>query len=155
MHLPIIQGGRQTTLGSSSTSLSGRFAASSARSAAVSALKAPQFKGGTNSAQPTTRAEDFNFKGQKVKKQRNASDPKSLKLRIKVGPQNLSTQKNAEIYSGLGLDVSPSSSLDGSPIDSEGVSRDLQVSPDESPTSILQVNLPSSFNFALFFFFLV
>nr|XP_019071232.1 uncharacterized protein LOC101260375 isoform X2 [Solanum lycopersicum] len=133
------EGGRQTTLGSSSTSLSGRFAASSARSAAVSALKAPQFKGGTNSAQPTTRAEDFNFKGQKVKKQRNASDPKSLKLRIKVGPQNLSTQKNAEIYSGLGLDVSPSSSLDGSPIDSEGVSRDLQVSPDESPTSILQI----------------
>ncbi|XP_049344007.1 cysteine-tryptophan domain-containing zinc finger protein 7 [Solanum verrucosum] len=133
------EGGRQTTLGSSSTSLSGRFAASSARSAAVSALKAPQFKGETNSAQPTTRAEDSNSKGQKVKKRRNASDPKSLKLRIKVGPQNLSTQKNAEIYSGLGLDVSPSSSLDGSPIDSEGVSRDLQVSPDESPTSILQI----------------
>ncbi|KAH0638092.1 uncharacterized protein [Solanum tuberosum] len=133
------EGGRQTTLGSSSTSLSGKFAASSARSAAVSALKAPQFKGETNSAQPTTRAEDSNSKGQKVKKQRNASDPKSLKLRIKVGPQNLSTQKNAEIYSGLGLDVSPSSSLDGSPINSEGVSRDLQVSPDESPTSILQI----------------
>ncbi|XP_015075800.1 uncharacterized protein LOC107019966 [Solanum pennellii] len=35
------EGGRQTTLGSSSTSLSGRFAASSARSAAVSALIPP------------------------------------------------------------------------------------------------------------------
>uniref|UniRef100_A0A3Q7G378 Uncharacterized protein n=1 Tax=Solanum lycopersicum TaxID=4081 RepID=A0A3Q7G378_SOLLC len=35
------EGGRQTTLGSSSTSLSGRFATSSARSAAVSALIPP------------------------------------------------------------------------------------------------------------------
>ncbi|XP_055813375.1 cysteine-tryptophan domain-containing zinc finger protein 7 isoform X2 [Solanum dulcamara] len=131
--------GRQILIGSSSTSLSGRLAASSAHSAAVSALKAPQFKGERNSAQTTTRAEDSNSKSQKVKKPRNASDPKTLKLRIKVGPKNLSIQKNAEIYSGLGLDVSPSSSLDGSPIDSEGVSRDLQVSPDESPTSILQI----------------
>lgn len=133
------EGGRQTLLGSSSTSLSGRLAASSARSAAVSALKAPQFKGERNSAQPTIRAEDSNSKSQKVKKRKNASDPKTYTLRIKVGPTNLSTQKNAEIYSGLGLDVSPSSSPDGSPIDREGVSRDLQVSPDESPTSILQI----------------
>lgn len=131
--------GRQTSLGSSSTSLSGRPVASSARSAAVPALRTPQFKGERNSAQPTTQAEDSSSKGEKLKKPRNASDPKTLKVRIKVGTQNLSTRKNAEIYSGLGLDVSPSSSLDGSPIDSEGVSRDLQVSPDESPTSILQI----------------
>lgn len=88
-----------------------------------------------------------------MKNPRNASVQKTLKVRIKVGTKNLSTRKNAEIYSGLGLDVSPSSSLDGSPINSEGVSRDLQVSPDESPTSILQVNLPTSIEFGLFFFF--
>ncbi|MCD7466913.1 hypothetical protein HAX54_004005 [Datura stramonium] len=133
------EGGRQTSLGSSSTSLSGRPVASSAGSAAVAALKTPQFKGERNSAQPTTQAEDSNSKSEKVKKPRNASDPKTLKVRIKVGTKHLSTRKNAEIYSGLGLDVSPSSSLDGSPIDCEGVSRDLQISPDESPTSILQI----------------
>ncbi|KAJ8543314.1 hypothetical protein K7X08_005837 [Anisodus acutangulus] len=133
------EGGRQTSLGSSCTNLSGRPVASSARSAAVPALRAPQFKGERNSAQPTTQAEDSNSKSEKAKKPRNASDPKTLKVRIKVGTKNLSTRKNAEIYSGLGLDDSPSSSLDGSPMDSEGVSRDLQDSPDESPTSILQI----------------
>ncbi|PHT86268.1 hypothetical protein T459_08374 [Capsicum annuum] len=133
------EGGRQTSLESSSTSLSGRPVASSVRSAAVAALKAPQFKGERNSAQPTTQAVDSNSKSEKVKNPRNASVQKTLKVRIKVGTKNLSTRKNAEIYSGLGLDVSPSSSLDGSPINSEGVSRDLQVSPDESPTSILQI----------------
>ncbi|KAK4355701.1 hypothetical protein RND71_024672 [Anisodus tanguticus] len=133
------EGGRQTSLGSSCTNLSGRPVASSARSAAVPALRAPQFKGERSSAQPTTQAEDSNSKSEKAKKPRNASDPKTLKVRIKVGTKNLSTRKNAEIYSGLGLDDSPSSSLDGSPMDSEGVSRDLQDSPDESPTSILQI----------------
>ncbi|CAN4091494.1 unnamed protein product [Withania somnifera] len=133
------EGGRLTSLGSSSTSISGRPVASSARSAAVPALKPPQCKGERNSAKSTTQAEDSNSKSEKVKKARNASDPKTLKVRIKVGTKNLSTRKNADIYSGLGLDVSPSSSLDGSPIGNEGVSHDLQVSPDESPTSILQI----------------
>ncbi|KAA8543137.1 hypothetical protein F0562_021368 [Nyssa sinensis] len=63
---------------------------------------------------------------------------KSLKVRIKVGSDNLSIRKNAEIYSGLGLDVSPSS-LDDSPTDSEGLSCEPQDAPDESPTSILQI----------------
>ncbi|XP_059295310.1 cysteine-tryptophan domain-containing zinc finger protein 3 isoform X2 [Lycium ferocissimum] len=130
------EGGRQTSLVSSCTSLSGRPVASSAR---LPALRAPQFKGERNSAQPTTQAADSNSKSEKVKKPRKASDLKTLKVRIKVGTNNLSTRKNAEIYSGLGLDDSPSSSLDGSPMDSEGVSRDVQVSPDESPTSILQI----------------
>ncbi|KAK4357280.1 hypothetical protein RND71_022890 [Anisodus tanguticus] len=133
------EGGRQISLGSSCSSLSGRPVAFSARSAAVPALRAPQFKGERNSAQPTTQAEDSNSKSEKLKKPRNASDLKTLKVRIKVGTKNLSTRKNAEIYSGLGLDDSPSSSLDGSAMDSEGVSHDLQVSPDESPTSILQI----------------
>ncbi|KAL0724507.1 hypothetical protein Bca4012_039106 [Brassica carinata] len=59
----------------------------------------------------------------------------SLKLRIKMGSDNLPTEKNAAaIYSGLGLDVSPS--LSGS----EGMNGEPQgYSPLESPTSILNV----------------
>lgn len=69
----------------------------------------------------------------------NTSDQKSLKVRIRVGSDNLSTRKNAEIYSGLGLDVSPSSSLEASPVDSDDfchVPHDSLC--DESPTSILE-----------------
>lgn len=57
-----------------------------------------------------------------------------------MGTDNLSTQKNAAIYSGLGLDVSPSSSLDDSPSESEEISRGPNVVSVESPSSILQVN---------------
>ncbi|XAR61291.1 hypothetical protein NMG60_11034941 [Bertholletia excelsa] len=67
------------------------------------------------------------------------SDPKPLTVRIKVGSDNLSTRKNAEIYSGLGLDMSPTSSLEDSPTDSEGLSHEPHDVPDESPTSILQI----------------
>ena len=75
-----------------------------------------------------------------LEKSTNFSDGKALKFRIKVGIDNLSTRKNAEIYSGLGLDVSPSSSLEDSPMDSEGLlCHDLRDIPYESPTSILQV----------------
>lgn len=84
------------------------------------------------------------------KKAINLLDPKTLKVRIKVGSDNLSTRKNA-IYSGLGLDGTPSSSLDDSPSDSEGISHEPQDVPFESPTSILQVNhLPVIFR--CFFF---
>lgn len=76
----------------------------------------------------------------KNKKPSSASDLKTLKVRIKVGSDNLSTRKNAAIYSGLGLDDSPSSSLDDSPSESEGISHERQDAPFESPTSILQVN---------------
>ncbi|XP_022147334.1 uncharacterized protein LOC111016289 isoform X3 [Momordica charantia] len=72
-------------------------------------------------------------------KSTTSSDQKSLKVRIKVGSDSLSTRKNDAIYSGLGLDVSPSSSLDDSPSESEGISRELQDGPFESPTSILQM----------------
>ncbi|KAL4369412.1 hypothetical protein GQ457_05G002350 [Hibiscus cannabinus] len=65
-------------------------------------------------------------------------DQKILKVRIKVGSNNLSTQKNAAIYSGLGLDVSPSSSLDESSSGSEGMYRETQELLFESPTSILK-----------------
>ncbi|MCI82954.1 MORC family CW-type zinc finger protein 4, partial [Trifolium medium] len=55
-----------------------------------------------------------------------------------MGTDDLLTPKNAAIYSGLGLDVSPSSSLDDSPSESEGISRGPLDAPFESPTSILK-----------------
>ncbi|XP_010523247.1 PREDICTED: uncharacterized protein LOC104801627 isoform X2 [Tarenaya hassleriana] len=67
------------------------------------------------------------------------SKQNSLKLRIKVGSDNLAGEKNAEIYSGLGLDVSPSLSLDHGLSESEGMYCDPRDSPFESPTSILTV----------------
>ncbi|GFZ19525.1 CW-type zinc finger [Actinidia rufa] len=68
------------------------------------------------------------------------SDQKTLKVRIKVGSDNLSTRKNADIYSGLGLDISPASSLDDIHTESEGFSREHQDGADESPISILQAS---------------
>lgn len=90
---------------------------------------------------PSIRAEDVTHRYEiENKKSTNLPDQKTLKVRIKVGSDNLSTKKNAAIYSGLGLDVSPSSSLNDSPSGSEGMSREPQDIPCESPTSILQVN---------------
>ncbi|KNA25496.1 hypothetical protein SOVF_006330 [Spinacia oleracea] len=66
-------------------------------------------------------------------------DQKTLKVRIKVGSDNLSVKKNAAIYSGLGLDGSPTSSLGDSPMESEGLSCRLSFDGFESPTRILQM----------------
>ncbi|KAE9618476.1 putative transcription factor & chromatin remodeling CW-Zn family [Lupinus albus] len=66
-------------------------------------------------------------------------DHKTLKVQIKMGPDNLPMRKNAAIYCGLGLDESPSSSLDDSPSGREGLSREPQDAPLESPTSILRI----------------
>ncbi|KOM41685.1 hypothetical protein LR48_Vigan04g188300 [Vigna angularis] len=59
-------------------------------------------------------------------------------VQIKMDPDNLSTRKNDVIYSEIDLDVSPSSSLDDSPSESEGISCDPHEAPFESPTIILQ-----------------
>ncbi|XP_050366950.1 cysteine-tryptophan domain-containing zinc finger protein 7-like [Argentina anserina] len=72
-----------------------------------------------------------------AKKPVKSSDQKTLKVRLKVGSDNLSTRKN-DIYSGLGLDGTPSSSLDDTS-DSEGISHEPHDTPFESPTSILQI----------------
>ncbi|XP_010259693.1 PREDICTED: uncharacterized protein LOC104599025 [Nelumbo nucifera] len=69
----------------------------------------------------------------------NSSDQKTLKVRIKVGPDNLAARKNAEIYSGLGLDISPSSSFEDSPAESGGISPESHDSLDKSPMRILQI----------------
>ncbi|GMJ01086.1 hypothetical protein HRI_003777800 [Hibiscus trionum] len=52
---------------------------------------------------------------------------------------NLLMQKNADIYRILGLDVSPSSSLDQSPSESEGMYQEFHEPLSVSPTSILRI----------------
>lgn len=74
----------------------------------------------------------------------NIGDKKMLKVRIKVGHDNGLLANKPDIYSDLGLDVSPSPSppfLEDSPNGKEECSPE---SPDtflESPTTILQVML--------------
>lgn len=71
-----------------------------------------------------------------------------------MGTDSLPTRKNAAIYSGLGLDVSPSSSLDDSPLESEGISRGPLDAPFESPSSIFKVNYLPAILFSFIFFLL-
>ncbi|XP_017224679.1 cysteine-tryptophan domain-containing zinc finger protein 7 isoform X1 [Daucus carota subsp. sativus] len=73
-----------------------------------------------------------------VNKSDNQSDQKTIKVKIKMCSDNSSTKKNAEIYSGLGLDVSPTSSFEDSPADGE-LARESKNSPDKSPASILEI----------------
>ena len=68
------------------------------------------------------------------------SDQKTLKFRIKMGSDN-KAKKNVAIYSGLGLDYSPSSSLGNSPEESGGTVTISQETTSESPTRILQVEV--------------
>ncbi|KAL4310041.1 hypothetical protein GQ457_01G030860 [Hibiscus cannabinus] len=65
-------------------------------------------------------------------------DQKTLKVRIKMRSDK-KEQKIASIYSGLGLDFSPSSSLGNSPDESGGTLKISQETTSESPSSILQV----------------
>lgn len=93
-----------------------------------------------NAYPPSRLAEESDSKCGVPMKPINPSDQKTLKVRLKVGSENLTTQKNAEIYSGLGLVVSPSSSLDDSPATSDGLRDKVLNGPEESPSSILEVN---------------
>ncbi|XP_006650076.2 cysteine-tryptophan domain-containing zinc finger protein 3-like isoform X2 [Oryza brachyantha] len=69
----------------------------------------------------------------------NGSDQKTLKVRLKVSSTNTLTRKNAAIYSGLGLDISSSSSMEGSPDGIEAQSPEFSNMPYESPRTILQI----------------
>lgn len=83
-------------------------------------------------------AEKFNIKDESSSRSGNLTDPRTLRVRIKVSCNKMA-RKNMAIYSGLGLDNSPSSSAGNS---AEENGRTNPVSPetaDESPTSILQV----------------
>ncbi|KAJ7955064.1 CW-type zinc-finger protein [Quillaja saponaria] len=59
------------------------------------------------------------------------------KVRLKVKSDNLAL-KNAAIYSGLGLEDSPSSSMGNSPRESGGVPPVSHAAAEDSPTSIIQ-----------------
>uniref|UniRef100_A0A0R0J8U8 CW-type domain-containing protein n=1 Tax=Glycine max TaxID=3847 RepID=A0A0R0J8U8_SOYBN len=71
-------------------------------------------------------------------KSENLTDQRTLKLRIKV-KSDILAKKKAVIYSGLGLDDSPSSSMENSHEESEDMPHVSQETPEESPTSIVQV----------------
>ncbi|XP_054803974.1 cysteine-tryptophan domain-containing zinc finger protein 3-like isoform X3 [Prosopis cineraria] len=126
---------------STSTHLSG-LGPNSASSLEVPAIKATSLNHGFGQENcPTTACvEAITSKYESTSmKSTSMSDQKTLKVRIKVGTDNLPAQKNAAIYSGLGLDVSPSSSLDDSPSEGEGISHGRKDAPFESPSSILQI----------------
>ncbi|KAI3460828.1 hypothetical protein Pfo_017491 [Paulownia fortunei] len=128
-----LQDRRQNSLASSNASPSARPHDSTGKTV----LMGTSLKGDV--CLPSTHAKESILKCGVVKKSVNPSYQRTLKVRIKVGSENLSTQKNAEIYSGLGLVVSPSSSLDESPATSEGLCGNLLDMLQESPTSILQI----------------
>ncbi|CAI9781121.1 unnamed protein product [Fraxinus pennsylvanica] len=124
-----LEDGRQNSLASSSVSLSARPQAALGKTASF-----------CNSLEgDVIHAKESTLNCRPVKSSANPSGKRTLKVRIKVGSENLSTQKNAEIYSGLGLDISPSSSLDDSPTSSDGLCGNTQDVPDKYPTSILQM----------------
>lgn len=104
------------------------------------------------STRPVT--EDLTPKHAPVIKSVNATDQKTLRVRIKVGSDNASARKNAEIYSGLGLDYSPSSSFEDSPVGSGVLSPGYRDAPNESPMSVLKVLLSTSIFSYLFLNFL-
>ncbi|KAM3735855.1 hypothetical protein ACB098_10G119200 [Castanea mollissima] len=138
----LLEGSHQYSSASSSAPQSVRLVPASTSSTPLPLSKAPSMKDSVKQdvGMPSIRAEDVTHRYEiENKKSTNLSDQKTLKVRIKVGSDNLSTKKNAAIYSGLGLDVSPSSSLNDSPSGSEGMSREPQDIPCESPTSILQI----------------
>ncbi|KAE8677620.1 Tetratricopeptide repeat-like superfamily protein [Hibiscus syriacus] len=78
------------------------------------------------------------FKDESFNKAGIPSDQKTLKVRIKMGSEK-KAQKLAAIYSGLGLDFSPSSSLGNSPDESGGTLMVSQETNSKSPTRILQI----------------
>lgn len=83
-------------------------------------------------------AERCPLKDDSTNKLGNSADQRTLKFRIKMKSDNL-TKKNAEIYSGLGLDISPSSSMGDSPEETGSMPPVSQENGEESPTSIIQV----------------
>lgn len=87
---------------------------------------------------PVVVAQKSSLKDGNLSKPGNLPDQRTLKVRIKVGSDSMA-RKNAAIYSGLGLDNSPSSSLGNSHEESGGMLPIPQGGADESPTSILQV----------------
>ncbi|MCI08908.1 CW-type zinc-finger protein, partial [Trifolium medium] len=71
-------------------------------------------------------------------KKGNSTDQRTLKFRLKMN-SNILAKTTAEIYSGLGLDDSPSSSMGNSPVESEGTPPPVsKVKADDSAIGIIQ-----------------
>ncbi|GAB4851263.1 hypothetical protein Ancab_030559 [Ancistrocladus abbreviatus] len=80
----------------------------------------------------------LHVKPETANKSASFTDERKLKVRIKVGSDEL-MRKTATIYSGLGLDISPSSS-GSSAEENASLPPASQVIPDESPAGILLVH---------------
>lgn len=65
----------------------------------------------------------------------------SLKFRVKMASENISRLDKSAIYSGLGLDMSPTSSPEDSPTENDGTSTGLQETNLDSPSLIIKVSL--------------
>ncbi|KAL2940905.1 B3 domain-containing transcription repressor VAL1 [Bienertia sinuspersici] len=65
----------------------------------------------------------------------------TLKFRVKMASENISQLDKSALYSGLGLDMSPTSSPEGSPSRNDGTSNGLPGTKLESPSSIVKVSL--------------
>ncbi|KAI4317612.1 hypothetical protein L6164_025470 [Bauhinia variegata] len=83
-------------------------------------------------------AERCPSKDDPINKSGNSTDQRTLKFRLKVKSDNLAP-KNAAIYSGLGLDDSPSSSMENSNEESGGMPPVSREVAHESPTAIIKV----------------
>ncbi|KAL2341738.1 hypothetical protein Fmac_009678 [Flemingia macrophylla] len=77
------------------------------------------------------------LKDDTTKKTGKSTDQRTLKFRFKM-KSSILEQNNAEIYSGLGLDNSPSSSMGNSPVESEGMPCTSQENAEDSPTYIIE-----------------
>ncbi|KAM2746014.1 hypothetical protein PS2_021661 [Malus domestica] len=79
-------------------------------------------------------AERCSLKDETSNKQGNPTDQRTLKVRIKMNPDDIA-RKNVAIYSGLGLG-SPISSLENNPEESKEMIPQSKVIVDDSPTNI-------------------
>ncbi|OIV91295.1 hypothetical protein TanjilG_01826 [Lupinus angustifolius] len=137
-----LEGGQGNTAPFSTGSQSLKFGLGSVSSSKLPAFTASMINNAftQEKCMKTAGAEAFSSKYESLNMSSTSiRDHKTLKVRIKMGPDNLPMRKNAAIYCGLGLDESPSSSLDDSPSGTEGLSREPQDAPLESPISILQI----------------
>ncbi|GAB4835820.1 hypothetical protein Ancab_000736 [Ancistrocladus abbreviatus] len=69
----------------------------------------------------------------------NQSTHNCLKFRVTVGSENVLPGDNSEIYSGLGLDMSPSSSPEDSPFEFDWFSHGVQEMSEGSPSCIIKI----------------
>ncbi|PAN19913.1 hypothetical protein PAHAL_3G307300 [Panicum hallii] len=79
-----------------------------------------------------------NLSGQMLNRSINCSEQKAPKIRIKVNNNKSLARNTAAIYSGLGLDISPSSSTEDN-LDGTAEAPVPEVLPDESPRTIFEI----------------